>query len=393
MTTIDRNVDVSTILDAVADIAPALRENGRQAERERRVPTESIALLEKAGVFRLTTPRRFGGLEAPLADQAAVYEAIAKADSATGWAAMILQSSAWIYTTYSDQAQEEIFAKPDVRASTGFSPTGTVEPAEGGWVVNGTWKWLSGINHADWVTLAALHMTPEGPMPYAAVVRASELTVLDDWDTSAAEGTGSASARADGVFVPAHRVLFLIDMLGAGAPDRANSGATGSNYAFLPLVMIGAAASYIGIAKGAYETLLERLPGRPITYTSWTEQGQSPVTQIQVATAENRIAAAEALAAAVVAVLQGHADAGTYPEMEERARLRGRVAMVVELAKEAVEVLHTAAGASAIARDVPFQRFHRDMLGLANHALFLFNTNMEVHGRVLLGISPDTPFL
>lgn len=46
-----------------------------------------------------------------------------------------------------------------------------------------------------------------------------------------------------------------------------------------------------------------------------------------------------------------------------------------------------------IMRDVPFQRYHRDIRGLALHALFAFNTNQEVHGRAILGLAPDTPFL
>ncbi|MFJ6676112.1 acyl-CoA dehydrogenase family protein [Actinosynnema sp. NPDC091369] len=393
MTTTDLKVDVSTILDAVAEIAPKLRENGRQAERERHVPAESINLLEQAGVFRLTTPRRFGGLELSLADQAKVFEAVAKADSATGWAAMILQASAWIHTTLSEQAQQEIFSKPDHRVSTGFTPTGTIEPAEGGWTVNGTWKWLSGLHAADWVTLAAVHVTPEGGLPYVVVVPVSEIEIVDDWDTSSAEGTGSASAKVENVFVPQHRSLFLPELLGAGAADRANSGATGTNYAFLPYIVAGAVASYLGIAKGAYETFLERLPGRGITYTPWTNQSESPLTHIQVATAKNRIAAAEALTNKIIAFLQAHADAGTYPSTEERAEVRGEAGMAIQLAKEAVVTLHDAAGASSISRDVPFQRFHRDMLGLSIHALFLFNTNMELHGRVILGLSPDTPFL
>ncbi|ACU38533.1 acyl-CoA dehydrogenase family protein [Actinosynnema pretiosum subsp. pretiosum] len=393
MTTTDLAVDVSTVLGAVAEIAPALRANGPDAESERRVPEKSLSLLEQAGVFRLTTPRRFGGLELPLADQAKVFEAVAKADGATGWAAMILQASAWIHTTLSEQAQQEIFTKPDLKVSTGFTPTGTIVPAEGGWTVNGTWKWLSGVHAAEWVTLAAVHVTEDGGLPYVVVVPTSEVTINDDWDTSAAEGTGSASATVEDVFVPTHRSLFLPELLGAGAADRANSGATGSNYAFLPYIMVGAVAAYIGIAKGAYETFLDRLPGRGITYTPWTNQSESPLTHIQVATAKNRIAAAEALADRITAGLQAHADAGTYPSVEERAQSRGEVGMAIQLAKEAVVALHEASGASSISRDVPFQRFHRDMLGLSLHALFLFNTNMELHGRVLLGLSPDTPFL
>lgn len=393
MTTIDSNVDVSTILAAVAELAPKLREHGVRAEQERRVPAETIELLERAGVARMTTPRRFGGLELPLADQVKVYQEISRADPAVGWVSMIWSTSAWVHTLLSEQAQEEIFTQESHRVSTGFTPSGTVEPAEGGWVLNGTWKWMSGIHGSHWVTLAAVQMTPDGPAPYAAVVPVSDITIIDDWNTGAAEGTGSASVKAEGLFVPAHRVVFLPELLSGGVADRANSGATGRNYAFIPYFMAAGSSPFLGIAKGAYDLFLDRLPGRGITYTPWTNQSESPVTHIQVATAKNKLSAAEALSANWLGVIQSHADAGTAPTVEERAEIRGQTAYSIQLAKEAVEVLHTASGASVVSRDVPFQRFYRDINGLSLHALYLLNANLELHGRVILGLSPDTPFL
>ena len=392
MTAID-DADVTTILTAVEDIAPTLRDKGPQAERERRIPAETIKLLDGAGVFRMTVPRRFGGLELPLAEQVQVYQRIARADPAAGWVSMIWTTSAWVHTLLSDRAQEEIFTGPTSRVSTGFTPSGTVEPADGGWVLDGMWKWMSGINGSGWATLAAVHMSPDGPAPYVAVVPVGELTVLDDWDTSAAEGTGSASVRAESVFVPAHRVLFLPDLLGAGSPDRSNGGATGRNYAFIPYFMAAGSSPFLGIAQGAYDLFLDRLPGRGITYTPWTDQSASPVTHIQVATARNKIAAAQALSANWLGLIQRHADAGSSPTIAERGEIRGQTAFSIQLAKEAVEVLHIASGASVISRDVPFQRFHRDINGLSLHALYLLNANLELHGRTILGLSPDTPFL
>lgn len=392
MTAID-NVDVFTILAAVSEIAPELRKNGEQAERERRTPVGTIELLERAGVFRMTVPRRFGGLELSLSEQVAVYQEIARADPAAGWVSMIWTTSAWVHTLLSDQAQEEIFPAGSGRVSTGFTPSGTVEPAEGGWTLDGMWKWMSGIDGSSWATLAAVRMTPDGPAPYVAVVPVSGLTVLDDWNTSAAEGTGSASVRAEKLFVPAHRVLFLPELLGTGAPDRTNGGATGRNYAFIPYFMAAGSSPFLGIAKGAYDLFLDRLPGRGITYTPWTDQSASPVTHIQLATAKNKISAAEALSGRWLEVIQRHADAGTAPTIEERGEIRGQTAFSIQLAKEAVDVLHTASGASVVSRDVPFQRFHRDINGLSLHALYLLNANLELHGRIILGLSPDTPFL
>jgi alkylation response protein AidB-like acyl-CoA dehydrogenase len=392
MTTTDSAV--ASVLDEVTSLAATLRESGPEAEERRWIPETNIDLLDKAGVFRLSVPRRFGGLEAPVADQVRILGEIAQADTATGWVSMIWVSSAWVPSLFPDEAQEEVYAGGATRVSTGFTPTGMLTPTEGGYTLNGSWKWISGCRGADWAILAALLEGPDGtPIPHAALVPFSALTIADDWHATSASGTGSSTVSAENVTVPAHRVVGLMDVLAGSTGGRSNTGADGRNYAFIPFFMAQGASAYIGIAKGAYQLFLDRLPGRGITYTSWTDQSQSPVTQIQVATAANRIAAAEALQEGWLRLIQGHADAGTQPSVEERAEVRGRAAYAIQLAKEAVDELFEASGASVIMRDVPFQRFHRDIRGLALHALFAFNSNQEVHGRAILGLAPDTPFL
>ncbi|HEX3962570.1 MAG TPA: acyl-CoA dehydrogenase, partial [Trebonia sp.] len=59
----------------------------------------------------------------------------------------------------------------------------------------------------------------------------------------------------------------------------------------------------------------------------------------------------------------------------------------------AVQDLYQASGASVIMRDVPFQRFYRDIQGLSQHAAMALNSNLEVHGRVEVGLDPGTPFI
>ncbi|MFD7428684.1 acyl-CoA dehydrogenase family protein [Streptomyces sp. NPDC059818] len=384
----------AAVFDEVAGLAGRFRESGISAEERRWIPEENIDLLEKAGVFRLNVPARFGGIEAPVAEQVRILSEISRADTATGWVAMIYVSSSWVPSLFPDEAQKEVYGDGSARVSTGFTPTGTLTAEDGGYSLSGSWKWISGARGAGWGLLAALLTGPDGtPVPHAALVPFSELTVADDWHTSAAAGTGSSTVSADGVKVPAHRVIGLLDVLAGTTGDRSNTGATGRNYAFIPFFMAQGSAAYLGIARGAFELFLERLPGRGITYTSWTDQSRSPLTQIQVATAANRIAAAEALQETWLRELQRHADAGTSPSVAERAEARGKAAFAIQLAKEAVEGLFEAAGASVIMRDVPLQRFHRDIQGLALHALFAFNTNQEVHGRSILGLEPDTPFL
>ncbi|NBE49927.1 acyl-CoA dehydrogenase family protein [Streptomyces boluensis] len=385
---------VESVLKAVRDAVPTLRKNGEEAERQRWIPQENIDLLEQAGVFRIATPARFGGLDLSLADQAKVLREVGRGCGSTGWLAMVWVSSAGLAALYPDEAQKEIFADPSVRISGGFTPTGTLTPTEGGYLLNGSWKFNSGCRGASWNITAAMVDKADGTQDEAvAIVPMSELTIADDWHTSAASGTGSSTSTAKDVFVPEHRVVSYEDAILNTTPGRTAEVTPGRAYGLFTYIMAECAAAYLGIARGAYELFLERIPGRGITYTSWDDQRQHPLTQIQTATAANKISAAEALLGEVIRMLQERADAGEQPTFEEKADVRGQTAYAVQLAKEAVEILYTASGATAIQRSVPIQRFFRDAEGFALHAILLPSTNLEVQGRVLLGLDPDTPFL
>jgi len=384
---------VDAVVKAVADIVPTLRDNGQKGEQQRWIPDENIELLDKADVFRIATPGRFGGLDLPLADQARILTEISRGCPATGWLAMVWASNAWCATLYPDRTQEEVFTNPSVRISGGFTPTGTLTPSGDGYLLNGSWRFNSGCRGADWNIAAAILERPDGTHDeVVAIVPMSEFSIADDWHTSAAEATGSSTTTAQNVFVPAHRIISFADAIYNSTPGR-TEGTPGRGYGLFSFVVAECAATFVGMARGAYELFLERVPGRAITYTSWEDQRQHPLTQIQVATAANKIAAAEALTATWWPLLQGRADAGEQPTDEEKARLRGESAYVIQLAKEAVEVLYNASGASAIQRSVPIQRFFRDTQGFSLHGLLLLSTNLEVQGRVLLGLDPDTPLL
>ena len=99
--------------------------------------------------------------------------------------------------------------------------------------------------------------------PTMVIVRTSELGILDDWYATGMIGTGSNSVVAKDVFVPAHRCLPLSELVegrrGAGNPYFA--------YPLVPVLVVNAGGTPLGTARGALEAFLERIPGRPLTYT------------------------------------------------------------------------------------------------------------------------------
>jgi hypothetical protein len=73
-----------------------------------------------------------------------------------------------------------------------------------------------------------------------------------------------------------------------------------------------------------------------------------------------------------------------------RIKVRAHVGAATRYAREAVDTLFYASGASAIQANAPIQRFQRDMQALSNHAILHPQTNVELYGRVLCGLEPNT---
>ena len=66
---------------------------------------------------------------------------------------------------------------------------------------------------------------------------------------------------------------------------------------------------------------------------------------------------------------------------------------VAQRAKEAVDILNTASGGSSIYQSVPIQRIERDVQTLNLHAIIHPNTNLELYGRILCGLEPNTHYI
>ena len=154
-------------------------------------------------------------------------------------------------------------------------------------------------------------------------------------------------------------------------------------------MIVNAAGTPVGIARGALEAFRERLPGRPITYTTYAKQSEAPVTHLQLGEAALEIDSAEAHMRLACAALDEHA--GEKLSTLERVKARAHVSAATGCARKAVDLLFHSSGASAIQAHVPIQRFQRDIQALANHAVMHPQTSIETYGRVLCGLEPNTP--
>ncbi len=147
MTTTDLNVE--TLLQAVRDMEPLLREHAPEAEHERRLSAPVVDAMVEAQLFRMWIPRGLDGLEFDLLSGFRVVQEVARIDSAAGWNLNIAAGAVLFGGFFPDDVAAEIFKEPRAILAGSLDPTGGQGLAiDGGFQVSGRWAFGSGCHQA-----------------------------------------------------------------------------------------------------------------------------------------------------------------------------------------------------------------------------------------------------
>ena len=393
MTTAER-IDVSAALaDALAELAPLLREEGMWAERERRMSERAVAALCEAGFFRVWVPRQYGGLELDLVSGLRLFEELSRIEGAAGWVAGNAAALHTILQVLPEATVDEIFAVDDPIVAGGWFPPGAAVPVAGGYSVSGRWQFASACHHATYHIGMALvmegaepRMDANGnPVQMIFVYPAEEGTIVDNWNTIGMRGTGSHDLILNDHWIPAERT-YLVAPFDSPAPAF-----RGPLYRFgIWIAPIQIAVQIMGEAQAAIDALLELAPTKAPSYTtralSDSERAQSAVAQ------------ADATLRAGRAFLYESARA-MWDEVQDGSRLSLETGLIVQQASafarqasvEATQLVHEVAGTSGIREERPFERLLRDVQTLQQNA-FIAQNRYESVGKVLLGRESDWPF-
>jgi alkylation response protein AidB-like acyl-CoA dehydrogenase len=376
------------------EIGPVLRANAAWTEENRRLHEESIEAMADAGIFKLRVPTQYGGYEVNLDTLVDIGAALGRGDGSTAWVVSVSWVPGWMVGTFPDEAQDEVFATENVRVCGTLSPQGMAAPAPGGIVVNGKWGFISGAHHAHWQEIISILVPENGePYPVMALVPMSELEIVDDWYVSGLRGTGSVTTIAKDVFIPEHRVMPLMRIMTGDYASANNAGKAMFRAPLLGTANASANGAVWGLAQAAWEHFFERLPDRKITFSDYASQREAPVTHMRVARTALLIDQLEFHARRCAKRVDRKADTGEPWKLLDRAESRADVGALVELGKQAIDQLAVASGGSSIYDSVPIQRINRDIQAINLHALMTAEANLEVYGRVLCGLEPNSSYI
>jgi alkylation response protein AidB-like acyl-CoA dehydrogenase len=377
-----------------SELVPVLRDEALWMDENRRIHVDVIDAITDAGLLKMRVPVRYGGYESDMGTVVDVLAELGRGDGSTAWTVAVWSISTWMMGLFPDEVQDEVFATPDVRICGILSPGAMAVPTGGGYIVNGKWSFNSGAQQSTWNTNAAVTPTEDGGFaPVMVAIPIADLEVIDDWHTSGLRGSGSITTIAKDLFVPAERVLPMGPVLQGQHKSKLNANVPIFNAPFMPTACATVSAPALGLALAAKDAFLERLPGRKITYTSYENQAEAPITHLEVADAIVKIDEVGFHAHRAANLIDTKGPAGEPWTLEERARIRLDLGAACQRAKEAVEVLAGASGGSSIYRDVAIQRIQRDVQALNLHAILHPNTNLELYGRIVCGLDSNTPYI
>ena len=377
------------LVERARALAPLLESNALATETGRRVVEANIEAIRAAGLFKIMVPRRHGGLETDFRTQLEVTRELGKACGSTAWVTTLMNTCAFFGGLASAQAQEDLWGQnPDARIAGVFAPLAATKRVEGGLMATGKWPWASGCLHADWavVGLPVVDAAGETIDQGMAFIPMSECTIEDTWHVAGMKGTGSNTIVAKDVFIPDHRIMSIGALL-QGQTATPFKDEVLYRCAFIPSAACILMGPQLGMCSRALEFVIEKAPKRNVSYTFYDTQTVSPSFQLAIAKASMLVDTAHLHAYRAADAIYEAALENRFPSYVDRARVRMDTGYVVETARDAIDVLISAHGASSFAEASPLQRIWRDSETASRHAISAPGIAAEVYGRALLGFT------
>ncbi|MCX5535813.1 acyl-CoA dehydrogenase family protein [Streptomyces sp. NBC_00006] len=379
------------IVDHVLELRPWLRVQQAAAERQRRIPQESIDRLDAAGVFGLTMPKRFGGADFTTRELHDIFRALGSGCGATAWMVWAAAGGNLWSFAFDEDAVAPVYEAPWVGnrtfavGGTSRRMAGTARQVDGGWMIKGAWPFATGSVHASHGYLAVFYDETDDTKTGMVLVPKDALVARDDWDAMGMAATGSQTMATDGeLFVPdghfstPKRLTERLAELTARGEGPRRGGLARS--------LVTGAGVALGMADHAMEVFLGAVEKRSIPYSPYVKQVDAPIAHLTVGRAHTQVRAAAAVADAAVAQLDRLDAEETDPSDRDTLQLHTDVAYIWDACSSAVETLFRASGASAIAKRQPLQLIARNCRAGSLHAAHGIDTWTENIGRALCGV-------
>jgi 3-hydroxy-9,10-secoandrosta-1,3,5(10)-triene-9,17-dione monooxygenase len=373
---------------AARNLLPALRERATETARLGRLPDATIAALQQAGFFRIMQPARYGGFELDPQVFFRVQMILAEACMSTAWVLGVVAIHNWQLGLFDDRAQQDVWGDDDATLiSSSYMPVGKVEPVNGGYRLSGHWGFSSGSRHCQWAFLGAMvppRNAGEAPDYRTFLVPLGDYRIVDNWNVSGLEGTGSHDIVVDGVFVPEYRTHRSIHGFECNSPGNA----VNTHYIFrLPFGQIfvrAVSSASIGCLQGVIDNYIAVNKDR-VGLNDGNKIATDPDARMALAEAVCAVDECQTIMLRNFESLVAAAQSGASLSIDERIKMRFDAALVSRKCTDAINHMFISCGAQGIFRNHPLNRAWLDINAGRTHVAnnpFKFGRNL---GGMMMG--------
>ena len=384
---------LESLLDAVEQIAPVLREHSSWSDEQRCLAEPVVDAMTDVGLYRIWIPKAYGGMEADPVSGLQTFEAVARIDSAAAWNLMLSAGASIFSPVFLAKGLDDWYSKPKGIFAGALNPPGKAVPVDGGYRVTARTPFVSGCQNAEWI-LGPVQIVEgddvrrtESGMPIQLLVfyPPEDAEIIDHWDTLGMRGTGSHDVALNDVFVPEHRTGPLVPW---EAPPKGLEGPL-FRYSIWPAIAALPSVAF-GVAQAAIDDLVGLAEKKTPAYTP-SPLRERPVAQAQVAQAEAKLGSARAYLYEAFREFWNDAGQGHMLPQKQKDKIQLASTHGIQAAAEAVDLVHKAAGTSSIRREKEFERHFRDVHVITQHA-FTSESRFQSVGRTMFGLPSDWPF-
>lgn len=226
-----------------------IRDAAPKAERLGMLHPDQLALIYEQGWFKFLVPEAYSGLQLALPDMVRLEESLAWANGSLGWVVTLCSGAGWFGGFLSPQIAQELAGNPYLCLAGSGASTGTATVTHDGYIINGTWKYTSGVHHATHITANCIIKNGEETvlnddgseliLPF--IFDRKDVEILPAWKYIGMMATGSDAYEVKDLFVKADR-CFRID------PEFTVIDEPLYRYPFLQLAEATLAANISGLA-------------------------------------------------------------------------------------------------------------------------------------------------
>ncbi|MEJ5057771.1 MULTISPECIES: acyl-CoA dehydrogenase family protein [unclassified Pseudomonas] len=390
----EKTQDERDLLERARRLVPALRARTAQADKDLKVPVESVVELQDAGLLRALQPRAFGGYEVDPRTFFEIQTILAEGCMSTAWIYGVMGVHPWQLARYPIEAQREVWADDhDALICSTYMPAAKVTVVEGGYRISGRWGFSSGSEHCQWVFLGGI-LPPDGELAAehgTFLLPRRDYQIERNWDVLGLRGTGSHDIVVEDVFVPAHRVQRTNNWTLEATPGRLVN--TNPIYAipFAQVFSRAVSTSAIGALQGAINEFRDNAANHIGKHGART--ADDPVAQTAVAEAMITVDSLRLVLERNYEHLMSLARAGEYPDTETRLLYRYQSAYVTNICAERANDLLRSMAASGLYNTNPVARLFRDLHQARGHIANNYMAYGRSYGAVMLGLPNPDPYV